>query len=175
MVLSETRLMQAPGTQSSNVCLKLIEYGSDEYYQAAQLRYRLFYQNHDIPFESIFDEQEQQDLHVAIINTQEQRVLAYGRLAQNSPNEFQIYQMVVKPEMQGQGLGAYILRALSEAAAQQGATFVVLNARVMQAGFYQKFGFKPVSEVFASSMTGVPHIKMQKKLMHFPNKLELTH
>ncbi len=109
--------MQAPGTQLSNVCLKLIEYGSDEYYQAAQLRYRLFYQNHDIPFESIFDEQEQRDLHVAIINPQEHHVLAYGRLAQNSSNEFQIYQMVVTPELQGQGLGAYILRALSEAAA----------------------------------------------------------
>lgn len=162
--------MQVPKTQLSNICLKFVEYGSDEYYQAAQLRYRLFYQNHDIPFESIFDEQEQRDLHVALINTQEHRVLAYGRLAQNSPNEFQIYQMVVQPGMQGQGLGAYILRALTEAAAQQGTTLVVLNARVMQAGFYQKFGFKPVSEVFPSSMTGVPHIKMQKKLMYSPNK-----
>jgi predicted GNAT family N-acyltransferase len=30
--------------------------------------------------------------------------------------------------------------------------------------FYQKFGFEPVGEVFASSTTGVPHIKMQKDL-----------
>lgn len=162
--------MQAPGTQSSNVSVKFIRYGSDEYYQAAQLRYRLFYQNHDIPFESIVDEQEQRDLHVAIINSQEHRVLAYSRLAQNSPNEFQIYQMVVEPQSQGQGLGAYILSKLTEAAARQGATLVVLNARVMQAGFYQKFGFEPVGEVFASSMTGVPHIKMQKKLVYSSNE-----
>lgn len=168
--VSETKLMQSPGTQPSNICLKFIEYGSDEYYQAAQLRYRLFYQNHDIPFKSLFKQQEQRDLHIAITNTQEHRVLAYGRLAENHPNEFQIYQIVVKPELQGQGLGAYILRALTEAAAQQGAALVVLNARVMQAGFYQKFGFESVGEVFASSMTGVPHIKMQKKLMYSPNE-----
>ena len=65
---------------------------------------------------------------------------------------------------------AYILRALTEAEAQEGAALVVLNARVMQAGFYQKFGFESVGEVFASSMTGVPHIKMQKKLIYFPNE-----
>ncbi|CAA9374745.1 hypothetical protein AVDCRST_MAG94-4447 [uncultured Leptolyngbya sp.] len=162
--------MQVPGTRSPNRYIKVIEYGSSEYLQAAQLRYRLFYQNHNIPFESIFDEQEQQDLHVVIITSQEHRILAYGRLAQNSSNECQIYQLVVEPEFQGQRLGSSILKALAEVALQRGTALLVLNARVTQTGFYQKFGFEPVGEVFASSMTGVPHIKMQKKLMYSPNE-----
>jgi len=126
----------------------------------------LFYQNHNIPFESIFDEQEQQDLHVVMTTSHAHRILAYGRLAQTSSHEFQIYQMVVEPDFQGQGLGSSILQALAEVAVQREAALLVLNARATQTGFYQTFGFEPVGEVFASSITGVAHIKMQKKLMY---------
>lgn len=147
-----------------NYQTKFIEYGSDEYYQAAQLRYRLFYQEHNIPFESIFEPQEKQDLHVAIIADPGNSVIAYGRLGQNSLQEFQIYQMVVMPEFQGQGLGMNILQTLAEVAVERGASLLTLNARTTKVQFYQKAGFETVGEVFLSSTTGVPHIKMQKKL-----------
>ena len=39
-----------------------------------------------------------------------------------------------------------------------------LNARVTKVQFYQRSGFEPIGEVFASSSTGVPHIKMQKEI-----------
>ncbi len=143
----------------------MIEYGSEEYRQAAQLRYQLFYQEHNVPFESIFDPQEPQDLHLAITTNQANRLLAYGRLGQNSFNEFQIYQMVVVPEYQGHGLGMRLLQALVEAAIEREANLVILNARVAKMHFYQKFGFKSAGEVFASSMTGVPHIKMRKEIL----------
>jgi predicted GNAT family N-acyltransferase len=152
-------------SKTTNDRLKFIEYGSEEYSQAAQLRYRLFYQEHDIPFESIFNPQEEQDLHLAITATPANRLLAYGRLGQNSLNEFQIYQMVVVPEYQGHGLGMRLLQGLLEAAIERGANLVILNARVTKMQFYQKFGFNPVGEVFASSMTGVPHIKMHKEIL----------
>jgi predicted GNAT family N-acyltransferase len=157
--------MLEPFSETTNNQLKFVEYGSDEYRQAAQLRYRLFYQAHNIPFPSIFDPQEEQDLHLAITDSSTNHVLAYGRLGQNSFNEFQIYQMVVVPEYQGHGLGMRILQALFEAAIERGASLVILNARVKKMQFYQKFGFKPVGEVFASSVTGVPHIKMQKEML----------
>jgi predicted GNAT family N-acyltransferase len=152
----------SPEQETSQV--KLIEYGSDEYNQAAQLRYRLFYQEHQIPFASIFSPQEAQDWHMVITTPPEERVLAYGRLSQNSASEFQIYQMVVAPEYQGQGLGRRILQGLTELAIEQGAKCLVLNARVTQMHFYQKSGFETIGNIFASLMTGVPHIKMQKQL-----------
>ena len=157
--------MLEPLSETKNYQLKLVKYGSNEYYQAAQLRYELFYQEHNILFESIFEPQEKQDLHLAIMANTENRLLAYSRLGQNSLDEFQIYQMVVTPKCQGQGLGLRILQALTEIAIEQGARRLVLNARVAKVKFYQKAGFESVGEVFASSMTGVPHIKMQKEIM----------
>ena len=147
-----------------NYQLTFVEYDSLEYHQATQLRYRLFYQEHGIPFKSIFNPQEKQDLHLVIAANRTNHVLAYGRLSQNSIDEFQIYQMVVEPEYQGQGLGKLILQALIDAATNQGASRLVLNARVTKVNFYQKSGFEPIGEVFASSSTGVPHIKMQKEI-----------
>ena len=144
--------------------LKFIKYGSDEYYKAAKLRYKLFYQQHNIPFNSIFSAKEEQDTHAVIIHPKTQHILAYGRLSQNSLNEFQICQMVVKPEYQRQGLGTRILIALVDLAIDRGATLLVLNARVTKVKFYQKYGFKTTGEVFASLETNVPHIKMQKQI-----------
>ncbi|WP_404784753.1 GNAT family N-acetyltransferase [Altericista sp. CCNU0014] len=144
--------------------LKSIAYGSDAYRQAARIRYRLFYQAHDISFESIFDAPEDRDLHLAIVERSSNCVLAYGRLRQHSFNEFQIYQMVVLPEFQGQGLGARILQGLTAAAIDRGAALLRLDARVEKVPFYQKFGFESFGNVFPSSMTGVPHIRMQKKI-----------
>ena len=145
--------------------LKFIDYSSSEYYEAARLRYRLFYQEHGVPFESIFDPQEEQNLHLVITNNSEDRVLAYGQLSQNSSDEFQIHQMVVEPEYQGQGLGKLILQTLITVATQQGANRLLLNARVTKVKFYQKSGFESIGEVFASLSTGIPHIKMQKKIL----------
>lgn len=155
--------------EASRASLKFIEYGSPEYYQAALLRYRLFYQDHGIPFEALFNKHEHQDLHAVIVNSLDHCVHAYGRLAQNNPNEFQIHQMVVEPKWQAQGLGTQILQALTKAATEQGATLLVLNARVMKIGFYQEFGFEPIGEIFSSNLTGIPHIKMQKHLGKPPN------
>jgi hypothetical protein len=75
----------------TNYQLKFVKYGSSEYQQAARLRYRLFYQEHGIRFESIFDPQERQSLHLVITNTD--RILAYGRLERKSVDEFQIYEL----------------------------------------------------------------------------------
>lgn len=144
--------------------LKFIKYGSDEYYQAARLRYRLFYQECNILFESIFDSQEENDWHLAIITNVRNQVLAYGRLSQNF-DEFQIYQMVVEPKYQGLGIGKLILQELIKTATLQGARFLILNARVTKVPFYEKFGFETMGKVFPSSSTGVPHIQMQKMIL----------
>ena len=169
MILFDFRLvlltLESLYPKSMNYQLKFIKYGSNEYYQAIQLRYRLFYQEHNIPWKSVLNSQEKQDLHAAIINAETDCVLAYGLLSQNSCDEFQIYQMVVEPEFQRQGLGRQILNTLINSAIKQDAKLLILNARVTKTEFYQKFGFEPIGEVFLSLITGVPHIRMQKQLL----------
>lgn len=148
----------------TNLQLKIITHNSDEYQQAALLRYRLFYEDHHIPFESIFDPQESQDLHLALIEPATNCVIAYGRLGQNSSTEFKIYQMVVEPESQGQGLGKIVLQKLIQEAIDRGCRLLVLNAKIAKVGFYQKLGFETVGEIFESVVTADLHIKMQKHL-----------
>ena len=145
--------------------LKFVEYYSPEYRQAARLRYRLFYQEHNIPYQSIFEPQEPQSQHLVITKQKKHQVLAYGRLDRKSFDKFQICQMVVEPEYQRQGLGTMILLKLTKVATNQGANLVVLNARVAKMQFYQRYGFEPIGEMFPSSSTGVPHIKMQQKII----------
>lgn len=72
--------------------------------------------------------------------------------------------MVVEPEYQRQGLGTIILTTLIATASDRGASIIVLNARVAKVQFYKKHGFQSIGEVFASTSTGVPHIKMQRKI-----------
>lgn len=77
----------------TNYQLKFVEYGSSEYQKAARLRHRLFYQEHGIPFASIFDLSEKQSLHLVIKADIKDLVLGYGRLERKSVDEFQIYEL----------------------------------------------------------------------------------
>ena len=124
---------------------------------------RLFFQKQAIPFASIFDAREKQDWHL-VITAESNQVLAYGRLSRKSSDLFQIYQMVVEPDYQQQGLGTQILQTLVELAIAKGAKKLLLNARVSKIGFYRRLGFEAVGEIFASPSTGVPHITMEKNI-----------
>ena len=49
--------------------VKLIKYNSKEYQQAYQLRYRLFYAEHDLPWNQVFNPIKRHCCHLAIINS----------------------------------------------------------------------------------------------------------
>lgn len=56
--------------------------------------------------------------------------------------------MAVEPELQGQGLGAALVVAALETAAQAGGRRVWCNARTAAAGFYTRLGFTIAGEPF---------------------------
>lgn len=159
--------------------LRFIGINSSEYDQALRLRYQLFYQEHGIDLEAIrtADRQahnsptEPPHQHLALTDKDTGQVLAYGQLGQNGPDEFQVYQMVVDPKYQRQGLGRQILATLVDRAIAQGATHVVLHARVSKMQFYEKSGFEPTGDVFPSPQTRVPHIKMVRSIKTFPSQM----
>ena len=141
--------------------VKLIEYNSLEYHQACQLRYRLFFAEHNLPKNVVLDESHANYYHAAII---QDRVIAYGQLVPHPNRIYQICQMVVEPNYQNQSLGKNILSTLIQIAKDRGAVCVTLNARLTAVGFYQKLGFQTYGTEFPSSTTAIPHIKMYKKL-----------
>ena len=141
--------------------VKLIEHNSPEYHQACQLRYKLFFAEHNLPWNIVLDKNQASYYHAVIV---EDCVVAYGQLVPYPNRIYQICQMVVEPDYQNQNLGRKILSSLIQIAKDRGAIAITLNARLTAVGFYQKLGFKTCGTEFPSTTTGVPHIEMHKKL-----------
>lgn len=146
----------------NQISVELIKYNSREYQQACQLRYKLFFAEHNLPWDVVQDPQQAEYCHVAILI--KDCVVAYGQLARHNNGIYQICQMVVQPAYQGQNMGRQILLTLIELAKQENAIAITLNARLTAVGFYQKLGFQTYGTPFPSSTTEVPHITMNKKL-----------
>ncbi|MGP9767733.1 GNAT family N-acetyltransferase [Halomonas sp. AOP13-D3-9] len=135
--------------------------GTDELYkEALDLRYDLFFRASGLPREVLFDALENDSLHVALIH--DGSLCAYGRLSEESSRIFKISQMVVRPDMQGQGLGTSVLTKLTNIALEKGAQKIYLNARLHAVKMYEKLGFKTSGVSYVAKGTGVPHVKMVK-------------
>ena len=143
-----------------NYLSRFVAHDSPEYKQAIQLRYRLFYEEHGIKMDSVLTAREQSAQHLVILKPDNRTVLAYGQLYRKSRSQYQIFQMVVEPAYQRQGLGSVVLDKLIKTVKYEKGGLLTLSARTTHTGFYEKFGFKIDGAVFPSSSTGVPHIKM---------------
>jgi predicted GNAT family N-acyltransferase len=150
-------------TKESNI--KAIKYNSQEFQQACQLRYELFFAEHHLPWDIVQDQRQKDYFHAAILK--QNLVVAYGQLVPQDNRIYQICQMVVEPDYQGQNYGSSILYFLIEKAQQEGAIALTLNARLSAVGFYQKFGFQTQRAQFPSSTTGIPHITMNQTIQPF--------
>lgn len=76
---------------------------------------------------------------------------------------FNVRQMAVSPEFQGQGLGAKLVQSAEHYAKQAGRTRLLLNARNHAVGFYLKSGFiKKTEQEFI--VLGIPHHSLEKLL-----------
>jgi predicted GNAT family N-acyltransferase len=142
--------------------VELIKYKSQEFQQACQLRYELFFAEHSLPWHVVQDERQAEYFHAAILI--QNSVVAYGQLVPQDNSVYQICQMVVKPGYQGQNFGSKILLCLIEQAKQARAIALSLHARTTAVGFYQKFGFQTDGLQFLSSTTGIAHITMNREL-----------
>lgn len=128
------------------------------YQEARDLRYELFFKAHGLPTSILDDEKEAQSTHVAIV--EDGLLVGYGRLSEVEMKVFQISQMVVAPRHQSKGYGTILLKDLIQLALNSGAASIILNARITATGLYEKQGFATQGEVFNSTSTGIPHIKM---------------
>lgn len=145
------------------IIVELIKYNSQEFQQAGQLRYELFFAEHGLSWDVVQDERQANYFHGAILK--QNLLVAYGQLVPQDNRIYQICQMVVKPGYQGQNYGSRIIYFLIEKARQEKAIALTLNARLSAVGFYQKFGFQTQGEQFPSSTTGIPHITMKQTIL----------
>ncbi len=73
-----------------------------------------------------------------------------------------LFQMAVAPPLQGQGLGARLVRALEAELVRRGFTHVHLHARAPVVPFYERLGYAVYGEPFTE--VGIPHRHMRKTL-----------
>ncbi|MCY1017507.1 GNAT family N-acetyltransferase [Pyxidicoccus sp. MSG2] len=73
-----------------------------------------------------------------------------------------LFQMAVAPHLQGQGLGARLVRSLEEELRRRGFTHVHLHARAPVVPFYERLGYAVYGEPFTE--VGIPHRHMRKAL-----------
>ena len=97
-------------------------------------------------------------VHIAI--TENDELLAYGRLSKLNINEYRVSQIVVNPDYQGQGISKILLERLMQEAKTRGARKIILSAQETVIGLYESMGFKQVGELYTVKLTGIPHIKM---------------
>ena len=128
------------------------------YEVALGLRYAVFFEPFGLPKDVTADEMETQSIHIAI--TENDELVAYGRLAPLVEDEFRISQIVVHPKHLKRGLSTKLLGRLMGEAVERGAKRIRLGAQVTAQALYEKLGFRAVGDVYVVQLTGVPHVKM---------------
>ncbi|WP_434346491.1 GNAT family N-acetyltransferase [Myxococcus virescens] len=103
---------------------------------------------------------EAQSLH--LVAHQEEGVLGCVLFNPEDAHGGRLFQMAVASHLQGQGLGARLVRTLEAELVRRGFTHVHLHAREPAVPFYERLGYA----VFGAPYTevGVPHRNMRKTL-----------
>ena len=73
-----------------------------------------------------------------------------------------LYQMAVRPDLQGQGLGARLVRHLEAELRARGVRHVHLHARASVVPFYERLGYAVEGEPYVE--VGIPHRNMARDL-----------
>ncbi len=125
------------------------------------LRWRILRRPWNQPKGTEKDEYEGRAIH--FMASVEGRVVGVGRAHLNSEEEAQIRYMAVEAEYRGKGVGNSLLKQLERRIRENGARYVVVNARENAVGFYQKNGYEVTGQ--APTLFGcIRHRRMRKKL-----------
>ena len=130
----------------------------DELYRVLRLRSGVFVEEQRSPYQDV-DGRDPAALHLWYERDGE--IAAYARiLPPEAPGgECRIGRVAVAAGERGGGLGTAVMREALKAAGERfGATSVRIEAQVQAVPFYERFGFRAVSEPFDDA--GVPHVEM---------------
>ena len=130
------------------------------------LRWRMLREPWKQPKGSEKDELEERSLHIMVCK--EDRIpVAIGRAHFNTDIEAQIRFMAVEPRFQNTGLGSVVLKKLEDEVRQLGAQYVILHSRDSAIPFYERHGYKIVSDS-QTLFESIPHVLMRKDF--YPEK-----
>lgn len=130
--------------------------------QARKIRDRVFLQEQGLTKE--FDADDQRAVHlVAFCDDQPTGTCRF--LAENG--DFHLQRLAVLPAFRGQGVAAALVEAAEARMQEAGAPFVDLHAQVQAVPFYEKQGYRIISDPDDED-EGVPHVWMRHDLQPEP-------
>ncbi len=146
------------------------ELTADELYRILQLRVDVFVVEQNCPYREL-DDLDQRAVHVWLED--ETGILAYLRVMDRGAESEYISVGRVVSARRGRGLGSRVLRLGIRAARQCfGDGPVYLEAQTQARGFYEKQGFRQISEEFM--LDGIPHIRMLQEESSMPQTVLIT-
>jgi predicted GNAT family N-acyltransferase len=109
--------------------------------------------------------------HVLALDVATGKALGTARLLPNAerPGHFHIGRVAVRKEARGRQIGAALMRALEDIAAQEtdGPAEIELSAQIQASGFYRTLGYEQSGD-HEYLDAGIRHIDMKKKLAPQP-------
>ncbi len=140
--------------------IKVFDFGSDAYQESLLLRDRVLRMPLGM---SIFNDNldgDQKGVHIGMFKDD----LIVGCLVLNAVDKstLKMRQVAVDEFEQGKGIGALMVAFSEKFAHDNSFCRIVLNARKVVVGFYEKLGYQSVGAEFTE--VGIPHLKMEKEL-----------
>lgn len=141
--------------------VKKVTFGSQEHWQAIQLRNEFLRKPIGFPFLEDFPAEEKDWTHYVIMDD-EQQIIGCLVAIQKNKTTTRLRQMAVHEKYQHQGVGRQLLKFVEKNLQQEGIVSIIIHARKEAAGFYAKAGYELQGEEFLE--VSIPHLVMIKKL-----------
>jgi GNAT superfamily N-acetyltransferase len=142
------------------MALKIIDHGSNEYWQMVKLRDDILRKPLGLRFTQQELEKEKDNMLIGAF--EDEQMLGCCMLVEKNPEIVRLRQMAVLNDLQGKGIGRALMYFAENLARDRGYKILSMHARKNSAGFYEKMGYKIASEEFTEIT--IPHYVMEKQL-----------
>jgi GNAT superfamily N-acetyltransferase len=142
------------------MAIKLIDHGSPEYSKMVMLRYQLLRKPLGLNFTE--DELQSEKTDILIGCFDDDKMEGCCLLTKSTAGTVRLRQMAVVSGLQGKGIGRALLQFAENIARDRGFKTISMHARKTAIGFYEKLGYKVVSNEFQE--VTLPHCIMEKQL-----------
>ena len=142
------------------MAIKLIDHGSPEYSKMVTLRYQLLRKPLGLNFTE--DELQSEKTDILIGCFDDDKMEGCCLLTKSTAGTVRLRQMAVVSGLQGKGIGRALLQFAENIARDRGFKTILMHARKTAIGFYEKLGYKVVSNEFQE--VTLPHCIMEKQL-----------
>lgn len=143
-----------------NIVIKKIVYGTPDYETSIVIRNEVFRKPHGL---DIKDDDLSSDKVVEMFGAyMEDKLIATIFLDIVDKDTIKIRNVAILDGYRGKGLGKYLMDHVEDIARERGYTKSVLMGRVSAEKFYNKLGYKTISEAY--DYKTVPHVDMEKYL-----------